>query len=91
MRWISSASATGWSSCQMVFAWQESRNVSRATVIRPDTWKGLEWDAGKAMCQLELELGWSKMGCMGWATEGAAASHFQMGVSLTGRRTGRLL
>lgn len=36
------AIATGWSSSGMVLGSQESRHVSRATMVRPDMWKGLE-------------------------------------------------
>ena len=56
------ASAMGWASSRMALGWQESRNVSRATMIRPDKWKGLDWDAGEATCQ--VELGCSEV-CMG--------------------------
>lgn len=39
-------------------------------VIRPGTWKGLEWSPRKAMCQPELKLGCSKMGCRGQTMRG---------------------
>lgn len=69
------ASTTGSAPWRIVLDFRESRNLSSVAVIRLDVCKGLEWDAGTAVCQSEPELGCSKVGWTGQAMRGAGASY----------------